>query len=136
MHLVSAHHFGLVSALVAEHHFDAAIGSLDHVVIGEHVAGLVEDEPRTLTLLRHRSIEKIKDQRGGSDVNHRWHYTLVDGDIVLLFGIVSGRGFSLSKLQSRPVAGAAGMEERHTAHAHRKMRGDVPEPAHQQKNQK
>ena len=70
MHLVSAHHLGLVAALVAQHHLDAAIGALDNVEVGEHVAGLVEDEPRTLALLRHRSIKEVENQGGGGDVDH------------------------------------------------------------------
>ena len=63
MHLVRAHHLGRVAALVAEHHFDAAIGALDHVIVGQHVAGLVENESRALALLRHRAVEEVEDQR-------------------------------------------------------------------------
>jgi hypothetical protein len=32
------------------------------VEVGEHVAGLVEDEARTLALLRHRAIKEVEDQ--------------------------------------------------------------------------
>ena len=88
-----------VAALVAEHHLDAAIGALDDVEVGEHVAGLVENEARALALLRHRSIKEVEDQRGGSDVDHRGQHALVDGDIVLLLGVVGGRGLSLGELE-------------------------------------
>ena len=138
VHFVSAHYFGGVAALVAEHHLDAAIGALDYVVVGEHVAGLVEDEPRALALLRNRSIKEVEDQRGGSDVDHRGQHPLVDGDVVLLLGIVGGRGLGLGKLQRR--SGAVGIEEREIAQRQmgkpgREMGGEVPESAHQQNNQ-
>ncbi len=63
MSLVSAHHPGVIAFLVAQHHLDTAIGALDDVEVGEHVAGPVEDEARTLALLRHRSVKEVEDQR-------------------------------------------------------------------------
>jgi hypothetical protein len=48
VHLVRAHHLGRIAALVAQHHLDAAVGALHHVEVGQHVAGLVENESRTL----------------------------------------------------------------------------------------
>ena len=79
-------------------HLDAAVGALDHVVVGEDVAGLVENESRALALLRHGSVEEVEDQRGGGDVDHRGQNFFVDGDVVLLFGVVGGRGMRLSEL--------------------------------------
>ena len=111
--LVGAHHLGVVAALVAQLHFDAAVGARDDVEVGEHVAGLVEDEARALALLRHRSIKEVEDQRLGGDVDHRGQHPLVDGDIVLLLGIVGGRGLGLGELERG--AGAAAVKERQMA---------------------
>ena len=97
VNLVGAHHARRVAALVREHHFNAAIGARHHVKVGQNVAGFVEDEAGALALLRHRSIKEVEDQRGGSDVDHRGQHFLVDGDVVLLFGVVGGRGVSLSE---------------------------------------
>jgi hypothetical protein len=62
VHLVDAHHFGGVAALIAERHLDAAVGALHHMVVGEHMAGLVEDEARALALLRHRAVKEVEDK--------------------------------------------------------------------------
>ena len=104
--LVGAHHARRVAALVGELHLDAAVGALDDVEVGEDVAGLVENEAGALALLRNRAIKEVEDQRGGGDVDHRGQDFLVDGDIVLLFGVVGGRSVSLSQLERR--VGAAG----------------------------
>ena len=98
-------HRGRVAVLVAELDLDAAIGAFDHVEVGEHVAGLVENESRSLALLRHRSVKEVEDQRRGGDVDHRGQHLLVDGDVVLLFGVEGRRGLGLSQFQRR--AGAA-----------------------------
>ena len=96
---VGAHNLGRVAALVAQHHLDAAVGALHHVVVGQHVTALVEDESGTLALLRHRPVKEVEDQGGGSDVHHRGQHSFVDGNIVLLFGVVGGRGLSLGQLE-------------------------------------
>ena len=62
MRLVGADHLGLVSVLVAELHLDAAVGALHHVEVGQHVAGLIENEARALALLRHRSVKEVEHQ--------------------------------------------------------------------------
>ena len=138
MHLVRADHLGRVAALVAQLHFDAAVGALDDVIVGEHVAGLVENESRTLALLRHRSIEEVEDQRRRGDVDHRGQHPLVDGDIVLLFGVVGGRGLGLGQLERRAGAAATQRKWPHVGRlkAGGKMRGDEPESAHQQERSK
>ncbi len=101
MHPVSAYYFGGVAALVAEHDFDAAIGALDYVEVGEHVAGAVENEARALAVLGNRAVEEVEDQGGGGDVDDRGKHAFVDGDIVLLLGVVCGGGLSLSELEWR-----------------------------------
>jgi hypothetical protein len=135
---VSAHHLGRIAVLVAEHHLDAAVGALDDMVVGEHMAGLVEDEAGALALLRDGSVKEIEDQGGGSDVDHRGQHPFIDGDIVLLLGVVGGRGLSFGKLEQG--AGATRPKEREmapgrTARTGGEMRGEVPESAHQQDNQ-
>ena len=103
VHLVCADHLGRVVMLVAQLHLDAAIGALDHVVVRQHVAGLVENESRSLALLRHRAVKKIENHLSRRDVHHRGQHPLVDGDIVLLFGVVRGRGLGLGQFQRRVV---------------------------------
>ncbi len=108
MRFVLAHHVRRIAFLVAQHHFDAAIGALNHVIVGQHVAGLVEDEARALALLRHRAIEEVEHQRRRSDVHHRRQHPLVDGNVVLLVGVVGGRGLGLGQVQRRARAVRAG----------------------------
>ena len=130
MRPVSTDNLGGIASLVAEHDLDAAVCALDDVVVGEHVAGAVEDEARALALLRHRSIKEVEDQRSGSDVDHGGQHLLVDGDIVLLFCVVGRRGFSLGQLERRSAT--ARIEEREAAQPRGKMRSEVPESTHQQ----
>ena len=135
VHLVGADDLRLIAALVAEHDFDAAVGALDDVEVGEDVAGFVEDESRALALLRHGPIEEVEDQRGGGDVDHRRQHFLVDGDVVLLFGVVGGRGVGLSEFERRAGAVACRMSVGRSAEKRSgKMGGDEPESAHQQQN--
>jgi len=61
--------------------------------------GLIENEAGALALLRHRAVEEIEHKRGRCDVDYRGKHALVDGDIVLLFGIVLGSGLGFGKIQ-------------------------------------
>ena len=101
MHLVGADYLGLVGALVAELHLDAAVCALNHVEVGEHVPGLVEDEARALALLRNSSVEEVEDHGARRDVDHRGQHPPVDGDVVLLFGVKFGRSMGLGQLERR-----------------------------------
>ena len=139
MHPVCTYYLGGVAALVAEHHLDAAIGAFDYVVVGEHVAGTVEDEAGALAVLGNRAVKEVEDQGGGGDVDDRGKHALVDGDIVLLLGVVGGSGFSLGERERG--AGAMRSEERDiaqgkTVKAGGEMRGDEPESAYQENDQK
>ena len=136
VNLVRADNARRITALVGEHHFDAAIGAVDDVKVGENVAGLVEDESRALALLRNVPIKEVEDQRGRSDVDHRGQHSLVDRDIVLLFGVVGRRRVSLGKLKRRE-SGARRIrsaQERGPKKRWLKARGDEPESAHQKQH--
>ena len=65
--------------------------------VGEHVSGLVQNEAGSLALLWHRFKEEVIDKRLGGDVDHRGKHPLVDGDVVLLFGVVGRRCLRFGK---------------------------------------
>jgi len=69
---------------VARHHLNA-VGIGDYMEIGEHVAGLIENEARTLPFLRHLAVKEIKGHRFRSDIHDRRQRLLIDRDVVLLF---------------------------------------------------
>ena len=120
-------------ALVAQLHFNAAIGARHHVIIRQNVAGFVENESRALALLRNRSIEEIEDQRRGGDVDHRGQHSFVDCDVVLFFRVVLGRGLSLGELKRRGRTAAVTAEQRNAPHGVRRleMRSHQPESTQQ-----
>ena len=130
--LVRADDARLVAVLVGELHLDAAVGAFDDVVVGQDVAGFVQNEPRALALLRHRAIEEVEHQRGGGDVDHRGHHALVDGDVVQLLGVECGSGVSLGQLQR---AGAVPVDDAEMLQVAGQVSRDVGESAHQQKHQ-
>ena len=118
-------------ALVAQLHFNAAIGACHDVKIGENVAGLVENESRSLALLRNGSIKEVEDQRGGGDVDHRGQHSFIYPNVVLFFGVVLRRGLGLSEFERR--GGAAAAEQRTAPHGVRGLekRSHRPESTQQ-----
>ena len=133
MHLVAADHGCLVAALVAQLHLDAAIGAFYHVVIGEHMAGFVENESRTLAFLRHRPVEEVEDDSARRDVDDRGQHAMVDGDVVLLFRVKCWRSLCLRQLQRR--AGGSRARECQRIQASLEMGGDKPESTNQKNDQ-
>ena len=59
----------------------------DHVIVGEDVAFLVDNEARALAFLRHQAVEEVEGDGVRGDVHDRGDVLAVDEDIVLLFGI-------------------------------------------------
>ena len=133
MYLVGAHDLGSVPVLVAEHYLDTAVRILNDMEVGEHMAAFVENEPRALALLRHRALKKVENQCFRGDVDYRRQHALVDGDVVLLFSVVGGRGFSFGELERRIAA--VGTRQREMTQTIGKMGGDKPKPTHKQHNQ-
>ena len=99
VHLVRADDIGLVSALVAELDFDAAIGAFYNMEVGEHVAGFIEDEAGALTLLRHISVKEVVHHGARRDVDNRGQDSPIDSDVVLLFSVKCGRSLGLGQFE-------------------------------------
>ena len=84
--LVRADHRGRVVLLVLQDHFQLP-RVVNHVVVGQDVAFVVNDEAGTRTLLRLRTEkEVVADDRGG-DVDHRRHHAFVNVHVVLFFNV-------------------------------------------------
>ena len=83
-----------ISFLVVQRHLDLA-GVGHYVIIRHNVALLIDDESRSLALLRHQTIEEVEGDGPRSDVHHRGDILVVDVDVVLLFGVqrFMARGF-------------------------------------------
>jgi len=77
--------------------FDLA-GVGDHVVVGEDVAFLIDDEARALAFLGNQSVEEVERDGLGGDVHDRRDVLAVDEDVVLLFGVERFAGSRLRDL--------------------------------------
>src|SRR5215472_5647622 len=134
MHLVAANDSGFEGALVAQRDLDAAVGARDDVEVGEDMAGLVEDESRTLALLRHRSIEDVEAHCSRGNIHNRRQHVPVDRNVVLFLGIKSRSRLRLGQFEGR--VRTATTDECRRMQTGREMRGDEPESTYQQKHKK
>jgi len=97
--------------LVGEGDLDL-LAAFDDVGVGEDVTLLVEEEAGTLTLLRDGTVEEVVGDGGRGDVDDGGKGLLVDGDVLLLFGVVGGRGGGLRELEGSVGAVERGDVER------------------------
>ena len=94
---VDADDGGFVLFLVPESDFDG-LGAVDNVVVGEDMSLIINDKARALALLGDGAEEEVAaDDGGAGDVDDGWEGALVDGDVLLLFGVKCGGGLSLSE---------------------------------------
>src|SRR6266403_6239822 len=66
---VGPDHRGPVLLAVVQGHFHLA-GFGNHVIVSQHVAFFINDEPRALALLRHQAVEEIKSHGSRGNVHH------------------------------------------------------------------
>ena len=96
--LVDTDDLSLVLVLVVERDFDP-LCVVDDVVVGEDVALLIEDEAGALALLGNGAVEEVKRDGGRGDIDDGGQGLLIDGDVLLLFDVISGRGGGLGELE-------------------------------------
>ena len=82
--LVFVQHRRAVILLVGERDLNG-LRAFDHMVVRQDVSLLVDDEARTLALLRDWLVEEVVGNLHRGDVHHRWQSALVDRNILLLF---------------------------------------------------
>src|SRR5947209_5367559 len=107
---VSAHNSCLVLLLIVGCDLNLP-RSLNHMIVGEDVAFPINDKSRSLALLRHRAIEEVIGDCGGSDIYHAGQRFLVDSDVLLLLSVIAGRRGGLSKFNMCGPRDPPGLED-------------------------
>ena len=106
------------------------------MIVGDDMTLLVDDEARTLPLLRYSSIKKVVGDRGRGDVHDARQYMSVDAHVVLLFRVVGLVGARFRNVDRQIKLRQFAMRDRQVADAHEVLAGnDVPESADEQADQ-
>ena len=84
------------------------LAALDHMIVRQDQTLLIQDEAGALPLLRHRPIEEVELNRCRGDVDDARQGLLVDGNILLLFGV---KGSVRSKLPPEPRSDVVVIED-------------------------
>src|SRR5581483_6992209 len=122
MRPICTHYGDTIFLAIVQRDFDLA-RAVDHVVIGQNVAIAVDNEAGALPLLRHQSIEKVQGYRLRRDIDDRADVLVINGNIVLFFGVkrlgASGFGnlnFRWWRVYGAKSAGAVGSEIKEPSH--------------------